>query len=202
MLEQQTTDKPINTQVWGKWFKFNTCGDKQLVRMLEDAVRFCRAIELGKKPYWLSFLGTSGAGKTLLAKGIHRWVQTSRVLHSRINGYSNEIEYPDEFVYWPDLANQLQQGQGRAWCSDIAKCRQFVVLDDIGAIKDSTGFSTNQLSVLLGQRVGKWTVITANLDMAGISSQIDTRVASRMIRDGSQVVDVKVKDYSLRNIEN
>jgi hypothetical protein len=50
----------------------------------------------------------------------------------------------------------------------------------------------------LSERVGHWTVVTANLPLADIGDRIDVRIASRMLRDDSQVVDVDVPDFSIR----
>ena len=51
---------------------------------------------------------------------------------------------------------------------------------------------------LLNSRLGRWTVITSNVNLQGIAEDIDGRIASRMIRGGSVVVEVDdARDYPL-----
>lgn len=195
MQAQSTTEKPVNIEVWAKWFKFETFNDPQLIAILEAGARFVRSIKNGEAPHWLSLVGTSGAGKTFLAKRIHRWVRECSELKAECR--NGELIYGDDYVSWPDLAKALQANGGREWIHEITRTK-FVTLDDIGAVRDTSGFVTGELSVLLGQRVGKWTVITSNLNLEQISERVDNRVASRMIRDGNVVIDVDVLDFSLR----
>lgn len=81
----------------------------------------------------------------------------------------------------------------------IAEMRRwpFLVLDEVFAERDTTGFATEHLTTLLCSRVGRWTVITSNLGLAEIQ-KYDMRLASRMIRGGSMVVEVNTKDFSSR----
>lgn len=81
---------------------------------------------------------------------------------------------------------------------DMGKKWPLLVLDDVGAERDSTGFVSDKLSMLLGMRVGKWTVITSNLDLAGLS-KIDDRIASRIVREpGNSFIEMTTEDYGLR----
>jgi hypothetical protein len=53
--------------------------------------------------------------------------------------------------------------------------------------------------MLLGMRVGKWTVITSNLLLKALS-KVDDRIASRMFRErGNLVIEIQAtKDFGER----
>lgn len=70
-------------------------------------------------------------------------------------------------------------------------------LDEIAIEHDPNGYSKDQLMAILGQRSRKWTILTSNYDLQRIA-KIDERLASRIIRDGSMLVDCNTKDFSLR----
>jgi DNA replication protein DnaC len=74
-----------------------------------------------------------------------------------------------------------------------------LVIDDIGAERDQTGFASEKLNMLLGMRVGKWTVITSNLLLKALS-KVDDRIASRMFRErGNLVIEIQAtKDFGER----
>lgn len=104
-------------------------------------------------------------------------------------------------IFWPEyierLRDGMKDGNGLKYFLDMIRW-PFAVLDDIGAGRDATGFASDKLNTLLAGRVGKWTIITSNLSLDGIA-QIDTRIASRIIREpGNLYIDLDVKDYGLR----
>lgn len=176
---------------WARWFKFQTFSDPQLERMLMESARFveqyCWPV---KSPRWLSLLGSSGAGKTYLARRIYRWAKTLPFPQSL-----GDIKYPATWHHWPSVCKDLLERNFEPLESSVSDV--VVFLDEIGAATDKTGFLTDQLSNFLCRRTGRWTVITGNVGMKAIR-EMDARIASRMIRDGSVVVDVDVMDYSLR----
>ena len=184
-----------NMEKWSEFFGFQTFGDPALEKMLMGAAAFIKDLRAGGKPRWLSLTGSSGAGKTFLARKIWDWYSRQDLFHRRSDPESGI--YPGDFYSWPETANSLQKNEGRELVGNMGR-DAFLVLDDIGACKDKSGFVTGELSVLLGRRTAKWTVITSNLALADIAQNLDTRIASRMIRDGSVVVDVDVMDYGLR----
>ncbi len=152
-------------------------------------------VKAGGKPRWLSLLGDSGTGKTYLASRIHRWAMDHAPLRTRT--VDGEIQFATDWCRWPELAEQLQANGGHTYFDQI-KSTQLLFIDDIGQSLDKTGFITGKLSTLLSARVGKWTVITANLPLREVAAKIDTRVASRMVRDKNVVVNVEAMDYALR----
>src|SRR3954469_8413935 len=74
---------PANTRAWEKFNDFQTFGDPQLEHMKREAASFIDDMANDRHPRWLSLLGTSGAGKTMLAKTI--WRIFRDVCHMQIN---------------------------------------------------------------------------------------------------------------------
>jgi len=60
-----------------------------------------------------------------------------------------------------------------------------------------TEFSTEKLHNLMGSRCGQWTIVTSNKSLEQIA-QLDSRISSRMIRDGANIVEAHTLDYNLR----
>lgn len=178
-------------------WQFNTKGDKNLERMLLAAKEFSSSIMLGESPRWISFLGTSGAGKSHLAKALLRFWR-ERAGWRTIHGKGGDFQSLEEsvFVSWSKFIDRQRDGNhGEVYA--LSKV-PFVVLDDIGSEYDPSGFSKDKLYKLAECRTGKWTVVTSNLGLDHIARSIDIRVASRMLRDNSIVVKVTAPDYNLR----
>lgn len=198
MQAPQTPKESVNTTAWAKWFEFSTAGNdattRQLEAMVNAAARFTKALKAGSLPYWLSLLGTSGAGKTYLTRRLWRWYQGSPLYRSEVE--DEEIIYPGSWVFWPKLAGELLGNQGYEKLDEL-RTEKLVVFDEIGADRDPSGHVRDCLARVLSARVGKWTVITSNKSLGEIQRDIDTRISSRMLRDGSEVVDVDVPDFSL-----
>lgn len=176
---------------------FDTFGDPQLERMLAAAVQFADDINAGQSPRWLSLLGTSGAGKTFIAKQVIRWFKTTSLFRTSIDEKTGEIVYPGDFYSWRKTADAILGGDYSR--VDELCAEKFVVLDDIGAeYRDKNGIVKSKLDRILDARVGKWTILTCNQSLEQISLDMDTRISSRMLRNNSAVVDVDVIDYNLR----
>ncbi len=198
--EPQTQKPSVNTTEWAKWLEFSIDGDAettaQLKAMVDAAATFIKALRNEAAPHWLSFIGTSGAGKTYLARRIWNWYQNERSLF-RASIVEGEIAYPGSFNSWPKIAGELLSNQNY-WKLEEMQRDKLIVLDEIGADRDPSGHVRDCLARVLSGRVGKWTVITSNKSLGDIQRDIDTRISSRMIRDGNVVVDVDVLDYALR----
>lgn len=174
---------------------FETFGDTKLIAMLDRGIAFTEAVSVGAKPHWLCLLGTSGAGKTYLAKQIWKWFRASELFRTQVK--DDGFIYPGQFCSWRKAADEILGGsyfRVNELCTET-----FVVLDDIGAeYKDKSGIVKSKLDRILDERLGKWTVITCNYSLAKIASEMDTRIASRMMRGGSQIVDIETADFNLR----
>lgn len=170
-------ESPVSTLALEKLSEFQTLNDPQLDRMKTEVARFITAYKRKLLPRWLSLVGSSGAGKTMLA-----W-EIKSICDGR-------------FIPWVKVAKMLREGEYR-WFDDLASER-LLILDDIGA-EYQTGFVAAKLYEILSQRAKKWTVLTSNLSLQQIGD-LDIRISSRMIRDGSTVVDVDVPDFNARQV--
>lgn len=193
----------INTKEWAGWFNFDLRENRpdrehqQMIALINAAARFVLAVRSGSgTPHWLSLLGKSGAGKTMVAKRIWRWFKQSELFRSEVHKRGQLIIYPGQWCYWPNVASELQANSGYGWLEDLAT-EKLVVFDEIGSERDVSAHVRDCLARTLCARVGKWTIITSNKTLHNIAADIDARVASRMIRDGSVVVELDVPDYAL-----
>lgn len=166
--------------------------------MVRESALFCMRMKAKKEPYWLSFLGQSGAGKTYLAKRIFKWHSTCGHFGDTSTQQSGlpEVVYARDWCWWPKLAGLLKGNDGYGRLRDT-EAAIFSVYDEIGAGLDKSGHVTDCLANALCSRVGKWTIITANKTFEEVYAQLDPRVASRMIRDGSVMLQPEVPDFAV-----
>lgn len=202
--EQDTTPQHASRMLEA----FDTCGDPQLVVMKQAAEDFCTAIAMRREPRWLSLLGSSGAGKTMLARIIFRFVK-ERARYFRIIGASGEPVIQAHEVLWVNWREAAKDMSAGCWStidalierSSLDHAIWFAVIDDIGAA-DEAGkrFVLNALDHIADARLGMWTVFTSNLTPDQIASKLDPRISSRMIRGKNVVVKVEVEDFNLRKL--
>lgn len=182
-----TPTSPVST---GDWLKLETMGDPQLENLRSTVISFHADLMQSRNPRWLSLLGKSDTGKTHCAKAIWREIK-----RSNLRWNPGHLEFQPVFTYWPKLVEEMRDGNYGEF-RDMAKW-PYLCLDEIGAERDPNGFSAEKLSILLGSRTGRWTVITGNLGMADVA-KIDLRIASRMERDGSQIVQLTTARFATR----
>lgn len=137
------------------------------------------------RPHWLSLLGGCGVGKTHLLR-LARAMLLDAGEHVQLWG-------------WGDILDRLRSGDD-GLIRRLGDAR-VVMLDDVGAEFTATGkaldFSLATLYRLQEARAGKWTLLTSNLSMRGIANA-DERVASRLVRDGGEVVALdQARDWAL-----
>ena len=191
--EQPTRGQQANTKtlaVLTKWFEIDICDDPQIASMVQAAGDYAKAIRDGKQPHWLVILGKSGNGKTHVCNRIWRWV-VSKCLDG-----SQGSEYLPHRIYWPDFVDELKGGSAYGKFNDMKRW-PYLFIDDAWANRTSD-FSEDKLNTLLGCRAGKWTMITANSTMQAIAGR-DVRIASRFLRDGCKLIDIRTTDYNRRN---
>lgn len=167
----------------------------QLIAMMQATYHFIEDVKERKPPRWLSLLGWPGAGKTYLARKVWNWYRRSDLFRAKM--VNDEAVYPGQWCNWPEMAGELSGNEGYGTLEDL-QTETLVVLDEIGADRDRHGHVRDCLGRLCSLRVNKWTVITSNLSLGDVQRHLDTRIASRMMRDGSVVVDVEVPDFALR----
>src|SRR6202041_1294707 len=144
---QPTKEKPRNIKVWAEWFKMQTHNDPQVEQMILRGAEFASAFKEGKQPRWMTLLGPSGIGKTHCARRL--WNH----LASRLNW--REVEFIQREIKWGEFVSRLRAGNAFEDFRDMMTW-PVLFLDDIGVERDTTGFATEQLTVLLGCRENKW----------------------------------------------
>jgi len=163
--------------------------------MEQEAGRFLGEIQADTAPRWLSFLGKAGIGKTYLARQVYRLADAH--FGNYICPQKNIVQKRAiRFVDWRVLADQFRAGEHYR-TTEVADA-WFLVLDDIGTEYDPNGFLASRIDRILNARLGKWTILTSNLDIQGISDRLDVRISDRMLRDANKVCDVSTKSFALR----
>lgn len=136
-------------------------------------------------PYWLTLYGNCGCGKTLLASHAREFLRT---IGSRA-----------ELRNWPRVLEAIYRKE--EGILEQMKTVDVLILDDVGAEYTASAktsqYSASRLYLLAEARLGKWTLITSNLDYHGMHREIGARFASRIYRHNAVVVDMsKAADYS------
>lgn len=169
--------------------------DSKVEAMVESVGMWWEGLKAFKSPSWLTLIGSNGVGKTHCATKILEW---HKAKYSSLWG---NVEYPAVVVHWPSVIEDLRPTapNHKQTASYVKSMRYWplLVLDEVGAEHDATGWATDKLATLLGCRDGRWTVITTNLTKEKLSN-LDRRIVSRMVRHGGRMVEVVTKDYYLR----
>lgn len=164
---------------------------------------------------WLSLLGTSGAGKTMLANAVFRYMfDHGSAYEKRLiwqPGEINGVKLPAEDrgtiaarrrIYWCDwrtACREMKRGNfGTIEMICDPKDIWFCVIDDIGAGGDADrNYIVNALGDIVAGRLHAWTMFTSNLGLDDLG-KLDARIASRMLRENNVCVEVDVEDWTLR----
>lgn len=127
-------------------------------------------------PRWLTLCGHSGCGKSHLARAIRV------IARSHLGFEQHTAQMHNVAIY----AKRIREGE-HDFHEHLARL-PLLVLDDLGA-EYSSEFLRSSLYDLLDRRLNKWTVITSNLSVADIADRIDVRIASRLKRGHSVIVE-------------
>jgi DNA replication protein DnaC len=179
------------------WLKLETFGDPVLITLVEVCTQFMNRVEEKSEPCWLTLMGETGTGKTHCAEKLFRYVKAK-----------SERSYGDfepRKIYWPAMVSDLRSRNEDVSSVSFDLLRDMrdwpvVFLDDIASERDTTGFAAEQINTLLSCRVGKWTILTSNLNIGKLSG-VDARLADRIIRGANQWAEVNTHSYSLRKLE-
>jgi DNA replication protein DnaC len=190
----------VNIAAWEKWFDFQTFGEPELEGMLVATANFILDVREGKPCPWLVLLGSSGAGKTHLARRVWRWwVKCGQFYVEPTTGAN--LVHRGQFCLFGDFIQEGREGDfSRA--IELMEDR-LVVLDDIAAGADARGWITDKLYHIIERRLDETglqaTLITANLSIEKLAEIYDQRIASRLVRRGTdKVIEIEVTDYALR----
>jgi DNA replication protein DnaC len=216
-IAESTNPKVIKTEPNWDWqwrlTGAETAPERVIVDdMLRNARQFIADIVNGAEPRWLVLVGESGCGKTYLAERIVAWLKIyGRGVYTRErerlkrNGVSSFWLYAQAGPFmcrWSRLLGQLRSGEYHRL--DVAAEDWFKAIDDLGtdalgADGEATQFAVSKMGDLLDRRLRKWTVITTNFSRKQIAEKFDVRIASRLMRHGSVIVDATgLRDYGLR----
>ncbi len=146
-------------------------------------------------PYWLTILGPSGVGKTLVLRQLYqtladhdeRWP-----IQTRSDGSERS----------PNCAH-VQPGLDLEHHRRPAEYGRFdlIYLEDYGATsgKGAGAVTFDRATELLLYRPFRWTLIDANMSFAELGA-LAPRVASRLVRDGSILIEIPpdCPDFNLR----
>jgi DNA replication protein DnaC len=158
----------------------------KLSPVMPAALAFRRAFLADEAPpRWLTLLGPSGTGKTHLIKAMF-----AELRHAMRGGHGIEAAH---IIPAQDL-------------QDYAAPRHYaryglLYIEDIGAGSDDRAGSgavlRSRLVELLQLRSRRWTMLDGNLSVGDVSTRLDQRIASRLRRDGSWLVQIpdSVPDY-------
>lgn len=181
---------------------FDTCKDPVLEVALEAAKIFCRDMASSDRPArWITLLGPSGVGKTMLMKCITRFFRThlDYLLDERSEHMENHLRRGG-FKPWLTALGEMQGGDFTGLMH--LKSDWFLALDDIGTERAGNDFGLTKLYEVLYARENLFTVITCNLPLDSIAERMDTRISSRLLRNNSMLVDVETVDYSKRELDH
>ena len=178
----------MNTRAWGTWLKCDEETHDDLAPAIDAAGRWVEAFRANAAPRWLTLTGKTGTGKTHIARRVFKWARDRVDLSG--------TAYCVSVTYWPRFVAELKAGEAFAVMRDMATW-PVLFLDDIGAERDTSGFTTEQLNTLLGQRVDRWTILTSNLLLPQLAAA-EPRIADRIIRRPNLRAELNCTSYARR----
>lgn len=176
--------------------RYETLNDPQLEKFLHEAATFAASLNY-TRPYWLTLASPSGSGKTMLARAVYRQFMEQNRFEVALDVAAQKIVgNTGMFVDWRKFCDSVRGG-----CYELIEdlCDEwFVIIDDLGSERDTSGFIASAVDRIMNSRRGKWTLITTNLSLAEIGERVDVRVASRLVRDDNKVIEINVPDWNQR----
>jgi DNA replication protein DnaC len=141
----------------------------------------------------LLLYGSNGCGKSHCAKAVFRWANRLAINLPLQIGDDGVRLCKAEFCHWPRAVKRMHSGEWGLG-QELARV-DMLVLDDIGAEHDPSGFGKSELYLLLEARERRWTMLTTNYGPEEWESKFEKRIASRFHRN-FEVVDLsQVADF-------
>lgn len=144
-------------------------------------------IEQRVQPYWLSILGPSGIGKTLALRQLFWMLSRNDHLWPIPTGGGGErMAQCAHIIPGKDLTD---------WAAPCEYGRyDLLYVEDIGSgafgDRGSGAVLASRIAELLSYRDRRWTLLCANMDRRAIAEKLDPRIASRLKRDGSVMLQL------------
>lgn len=158
--------------------------------MIAAAGKFSDAAAAGGTPHWLTLWGSPGTGKTFLATAVYDWLRL-------LPRFRATADTPGpRMVRWAELMDDFQAKKDITSRFEALRRSPLVFIDDIGA-EHVTSATLAKLSSIADARLGKWTILTSNTG-PNQWHEMDARIASRMHRGASVVLECSTKDFSAR----
>lgn len=163
---------------------------------------FWRSMLSGKPPFWLTLSGSTGVGKTHLAKRLQRAFYLMTRLQAQGDIYlgPGRAFYSAGFYHWPSIADGFNRG--RYEILDDMATDWFAVIDDIGATRQGSErieqLILDKLFQVLNRRQNQWTIITTNMKLKALHQQ-EPRLADRLIREPNQVLACAMPSYASKS---
>lgn len=161
----------------------------------DAAAAIVAEMRAGSTPRWLTITGLAGTGKTMLARQIME--QAQRINPGRAGIWYGPRRRPG--CVWLNETDFADAIMADTRLPEYLADDYLVVLDDLGSARERFDRVADALYRLANARIGRWTVITSNLNLREIGQRVDERVASRIIRDSNRGVRITAPDYALRS---
>ncbi len=160
-------------------------------RFVSDVLQHAQQPEF--EPYWLTILGPSGIGKTLALKQAFKMLSRNEHLWEIETATGSRMPQCAHIVPGEDLTDWRAPKDYGAY--------DLIYVEDIGSgggvDKGAGAVTASRVTELLQYRTGRWTMLDGNMTRGAVAERLDSRVASRLKRDGSILLELpdEVPDF-------